>query len=155
MGQLAGIGKTEMDQQAALKSQTEAEAAARKKAALDAAAAAAGEVTAAQDQLGSLTDKAGLLGALNRQGSALEAEGAAAAKAKADAGLTPEAIDQSIGAAKAKVDVAGTFSASALQGISAGESVSVADDQLKEQKSTNDHLKKLQKTVEKKQVAFA
>jgi hypothetical protein len=154
-GQLAGIGQTEMDQQAALKSQTEAEAAARKKAALDAAAAAAGEVTAAQDQLGSLTDKAGLLGALNRQGSALEAE-SAAAKAKTDAGLTPEAIDKSISDAKAKVDVAGSFSASALQGFGAGESVAkVADDQLKEQKGTNARLDKLQKTTEKKKAAFA
>ena len=52
--------------------------------------------------------------------------------------LGPEGLGAALGATKAKIDVAGGFSARALAGLGAG--TSVQDEQLKEQKQTNKHL---------------
>lgn len=144
-GKLAQIEQTRVDSQAALVDQAAAGTDARRQAAADAVMAGASDLQAAQDELAGLVSQAG-------QGAA-DAASTAVAKAKGGPDLTAEAVDKTIEAAKQKVDVAGTFSASALQGISAGESV--GEDQVKEQKTTNDHLSKLNKLVEKKQVAFA
>ena len=57
------------------------------------------------------------------------------------ADFTPENLDKAVKDATAKVDVGGSFSATALRGLGAGDSV--ANDQLKEQKEANKKLDKI------------
>jgi hypothetical protein len=109
------------------------------------------ELGAAQDELDALlgqADEAGMPGAPEDMTTWRPGKGAAAAAAPAAAAD----IQAGVSAAARKVDVAGTFNARALGGLSAGESVSsqlseqidLGKKQLEEQKKTNDRLKKAQ-----------
>jgi hypothetical protein len=130
------------DQIAALQSGAEAEKAARRQPSEDAGAA----LKAAQDEL------AGLVGQAAKEAAAAPKFGGGQAPGGEFTGFTPETVQQGVEQAKSKVDVAGSFSAAALRGLGAGSSV--ADDQLKEQKTTNDQLDKLNKTIDKKKAVF-
>ena len=61
--------------------------------------------------------------------------------------LDPAGIDSALGAAKAKIDVAGSFSAGAFRGLGVGESV--AGDQLKEQQKTTKELTTLNRKIDR------
>lgn len=118
--------------QAALTDQQEAEKEARRKAAMEGLKAGEAELKAAQDELAAL------------QATASEENDAISAAVGGGPGtFTPQELDRAIGGAKGKVDVAGSFSASALQGLGVGSSIE--NEQLKEQKKAVKELEKLNK----------
>jgi len=146
-GQIAGITQEGAGTKQALFDKQVADLEARRKAEAAGAGAGATELEKAKAEFAALTAQA--------------AEGAAAlgteinpkkAGAAAEAGLSPEGLDKALEQTKAKVDVKGGFSAAALAGLGVGETIQ--DDQLKEQKGTNQRLDQLTKTVEKKQAVF-
>lgn len=143
--QVAGIDANNAGAQQALKDQQQSEIDARRQAAQQGLAGNAAALKAAQDELASLMTQAG--------DKAASVGGMSSSKPGAGApDFTPESLDQAVQQTKAKVDVSGSFSASALAGLGVGSSI--ADDQLKEQKKTNDRIEKLTNTVRTKQVAF-
>lgn len=71
--------------------------------------------------------------------------------------FTPEGLDRAMSTAKqkARVDIAGSFSAAALAGLGAGTSTrDVAENQLNEQKKTNGQLEKLNRKAQAGQLVF-
>ena len=63
-----------------------------------------------------------------------------------------DGIDAAMTDAKAKIDVAGSFSAAALSGLAAGDSL--ANDQLKEQKKATTQLEKLNRKADTGRLVF-
>ena len=72
---------------------------------------------------------------------------------KAATPFTPDELDNTMADTKRKIDVGGSFSGTALAGLTAGSSVQ--DDQLKEQKKMNSNLTKIHDDINKKEDAFA
>ncbi|WP_196301200.1 hypothetical protein, partial [Streptococcus pneumoniae] len=66
--------------------------------------------------------------------------------------FSPDSLDAGLQQAAAKVDVKGSFSAAALAGLGAGDT---ANDQLKEQKTSNKHLAKIASKIDDAELAFS
>lgn len=134
--QLAGIEANRAGAQAALGSQQTAEQEARRQAAQDGLASGQADLQAAMEELSNLTGKA--------------AEARAGA-VKLDAKRKPEAPGIELGVARAvsNVDVKGSFSAAALRGIGAGDSVTDAvKDQTKATKAVGEKIDKVNRNLE-------
>jgi hypothetical protein len=138
--QLAGIESGRQGARKDLDAHQAAEAEARRQASAESLAAGATELSKAQEELAALV------------GQAASEAGGLGGGAKRPAGLTPDALDETLGQAKQKVDVAGGFSGNALRGLGAGQSV--GNDQLKEQKKANDKLEKINKSVKESRAVF-
>jgi hypothetical protein len=139
------LDQIERDRQAAIAALRDEQAAApdaRRKAAIEDLTAAEKELADAQADLTNLTKEAA------KEGAAADLP---ALKKRAPS-FTPEDIEVGIEQAQKKIDVKGTFSAVALRGLSSGDSI--ANDQLSEQKKTNDNLERLRRDIRDRQAAF-
>lgn len=137
---LAEIEKGRLGSQDALAGNQQAETDNRRDAANREIADRAKQLADAQAELGKLTGKAAM-----EAGAIKNPE-----LGKGPKPFTPEGLDASLH--KAKVDVAGTFSASAASGLGAGQSVQ--DEQLKEQKKQTAQLEKLNKKANTGKLVF-
>ncbi len=147
---LAEIEAQRAEAQKALEGQGTIDTEARRKAAEAASAEAAKGLADAQAELDRLRGVAA--------GKAAGAKPPEAARpGTMPEAFTPEGLDQAMDKAKekAKIDIAGSFSAAALAGLGAGQSrATVQEDQLKEQKQTNNHLQKLNRKAQVGQLVF-
>lgn len=134
-GKVDKINADLAEQQKSVNDQQEAENEARRQAAQKGLEGAADALAKAQAELDALVGKAG------KEAAATKIGGIGTRKGPGPEDLA--GIEAGIGeaAAKAKVDVSGSFSAAALKGLGAGQSVQ--DDQLKEQKKHTDYLAQL------------
>ena len=126
----------------ALTDQQQAEVDARRKAAQESLAGPMAELKAAQDALAALTGQASK--------EAAAAAGPPTLKSPKLPEFTPDQLDQAF--TKVKADLAGTFNVAALGGFGAGKTV--GDEQLKEQKKTNDQLERLNKKAATGKLVF-
>lgn len=142
------LNKIEANRQAAqqaLGDQQGAETDARRKAAQEGLAADAAALKAAQDELSGLVGKAGK-----------EAAAAAVVPKLKKAGVPefdPAALGGAVEAAKAKIDVTGTFSAAATRGLGVGSTIQ--DDTLKETKGIRDEMVKLNHRADLGRLVFS
>ncbi len=148
--QVIGIESNRTGAQGALGEQQQSEIDARRKAADEGLSQSAAELAQAQEELAALTAEAG---------KEAKATAGLTTKEKGAPGsgepFTPEGLDKAVEKTKASVDVKGSFSASALSGLGAGDSVaSAVKDGVKEQKKTNDKLDSLNKKADEGRLVF-